>query len=157
MSNYEELGQHSNSPAPFGSMRVMAFNSQGEVLALRRCNGEQSGLWELPGGKAEDGEAPTETISREYGEEVGTHKPLVLFEEEFYSLGSRTFTNRKGQQRTIFSSVMFGLTDDMPPTLDPLEHDDARLVSPLDIARNPGEFTVDALAAARLWIQRSNL
>ena len=43
----------------------------GRLLAARRATGEHAGLWELPGGKVEEGEPPTEALRREVREELG--------------------------------------------------------------------------------------
>ena len=44
---------------------------EGRLLAARRASGDQAGLWELPGGKVEDGESPAEALRREIREELG--------------------------------------------------------------------------------------
>ena len=41
------------------------------LLARRKANQHQGGLWEFPGGKVESGEAPREALIRELTEEVG--------------------------------------------------------------------------------------
>lgn len=47
-------------------------NDAGEVLIATRPLGKKmAGQWEFPGGKVEPGEAPEETVIREYFEELG--------------------------------------------------------------------------------------
>ena len=41
------------------------------LLARRKANQHQGGLWEFPGGKVESGEAPREALIRELNEEIG--------------------------------------------------------------------------------------
>jgi len=56
-------------------IRVVAgaiLRSDGTVLAARRGPGRaHAGLWELPGGKVEHGEADAQALVRELGEELG--------------------------------------------------------------------------------------
>ena len=45
---------------------------EGKLLIARRGEGsDQAGLWELPGGKAEEGETLQECLNRELKEELG--------------------------------------------------------------------------------------
>lgn len=54
---------------------VLVWQKQGLLLLRRRRHFEEidtgKGLWELPGGKREQGEWPTETVFRELREETG--------------------------------------------------------------------------------------
>lgn len=55
-------------------MRVVsgALCREGKVLmGLRKENGYRPNLWELPGGKVEEGEAPQDALAREWFEECG--------------------------------------------------------------------------------------
>jgi len=44
---------------------------QGVLIARRPAQGVLGGLWELPGGKVEPGEAPAQALAREFEEELG--------------------------------------------------------------------------------------
>jgi 8-oxo-dGTP diphosphatase len=60
--------------ARMGSVRVVAgvLVRDGKVLAARRAlHKREGGLWELPGGKVEPGEADAAALVRELGEELG--------------------------------------------------------------------------------------
>jgi len=43
------------------------------LLTRRRPDQPMPGLWELPGGKVEEGEAPVDALQREMGEELGVN------------------------------------------------------------------------------------
>lgn len=47
------------------------FEEDGKVLLARRAAGRLAGFWELPGGKLEPGETPSDCLVREIREELG--------------------------------------------------------------------------------------
>lgn len=50
---------------------------EGKLLIARRGEGsDQTGLWELPGGKAEEGETLRECLNRELKEELGINASI---------------------------------------------------------------------------------
>lgn len=55
------------------NVRVSAalIHRDGRLLAARKADGDQTGLWELPGGKIQGGEKPDEALRREVREELG--------------------------------------------------------------------------------------
>ncbi|MEO6690626.1 MAG: (deoxy)nucleoside triphosphate pyrophosphohydrolase, partial [Dokdonella sp.] len=67
------------------SIRVVAGvlrDSRGRLLLAERPPGKHlAGLWEFPGGKCEDGEAPVDALARELREEIGviveSARPLI--------------------------------------------------------------------------------
>ncbi len=57
-------------------------DAQGRVLLAQRPAGKHlAGLWEFPGGKVEEGEAPVDALARELREEIGivveSAQPLI--------------------------------------------------------------------------------
>jgi len=82
-------------PATRGrSLAGIAVNEEGRLLiALRKPGGSVGGLWEFPGGKAENGESDGEALEREYLEEFGVKIEVgrLLASAEF-SNGNRRFS-----------------------------------------------------------------
>lgn len=65
-------------------LRVVAgviLNQDKVLIALRRGDAEQGGLWEFPGGKVEQGETDSDALVRELKEELGVEvtvgKPIT--------------------------------------------------------------------------------
>jgi 8-oxo-dGTP diphosphatase len=59
-------------PASFTVVAAVIRDHAGQVLLARRPDGRHmAGLWEFPGGKVHDGEAPPAALERELAEELG--------------------------------------------------------------------------------------
>jgi len=63
-------------------------DQQGKILVSRRAEGtHQGGLWELPGGKCEDGETVNQALVRELNEELGIQveeaRPLIGIKHDY--------------------------------------------------------------------------
>jgi 8-oxo-dGTP diphosphatase len=72
-----------NPPREITVVAAVIRDEEGRVLLSQRPeNGHMGGLWEFPGGKIDDGEAPNEALVRELGEELGieivVQRPLTF-------------------------------------------------------------------------------
>jgi mutator protein MutT len=77
---------------PSGTRLVVAgiFVREGRLLLSRRPDGGPwPGLWELPGGKVEDGETPEEALVREWKEEMDV-TPVALAPWRFETIADAT-------------------------------------------------------------------
>lgn len=80
----------------FASVRVIMSNAHGEILFVRRSPSSNSGagMWEMPGGKIDQGESIDIAFEREVLEETG----LVISEAEFIT----AVENRLEDKRIIY-------------------------------------------------------
>jgi 8-oxo-dGTP diphosphatase len=72
-----------NPPREFTVVAAVIRDQEGRVLLAKRPEGSHmGGLWEFPGGKMTDGEAPGEALVRELDEELGiavvVRRPLTF-------------------------------------------------------------------------------
>ncbi len=66
------------------------FERDGRVLLARRAIEPRLGYWDLPGGFAEEGEAPEDAVRRELREETGLDvEPLELMRIDIEPYGDR--------------------------------------------------------------------
>jgi 8-oxo-dGTP diphosphatase len=68
--------------APIHVVAGVLRDAQGRILLTERPHGKHlAGLWEFPGGKCEEGEAPVDALARELREEIGvtveSARPLI--------------------------------------------------------------------------------
>lgn len=100
------------TPPRTAVVRVVAavLVRQGRVLAARRpLHKSQGGLWELPGGKVEDGETDATALARELVEELGidvsVHERLAesvhAYDQQTVRLLALRCTLLDGQPRAI--------------------------------------------------------
>jgi ADP-ribose pyrophosphatase YjhB (NUDIX family) len=69
-----ELGRDTGYATPKVDVRGVVFDSRERVLMMRE---RADGLWSLPGGWADPGEAPSTAVVREIVEETGYHSSAV--------------------------------------------------------------------------------
>jgi len=77
------MAPSSNPPREITVVAAVIRDEEGRVLLAQRPEGRHmGGLWEFPGGKIDDGEAPGETLVRELDEELGieivVQRPLTF-------------------------------------------------------------------------------
>jgi 8-oxo-dGTP diphosphatase len=77
------MAQSPNSPREITVVAAVIHDEEGRVLLAQRPEGRHmGGLWEFPGGKIDDGEAPGEALVRELDEELGieivVQRPLTF-------------------------------------------------------------------------------
>ena len=66
------MAPSSNPPRDITVVAAVIHDEEGRVLLAQRPEGRHmGGLWEFPGGKIDDGEAPGEALVRELDEELG--------------------------------------------------------------------------------------
>lgn len=95
--------------------------SDGQILMGKRRSGKFRGdLWELPGGKLEDGEHPVEALQREWLEELGCHVLVRDF------VASATLDLEVTFVIDLYNVVL--ASDSEPPK--PLDHAELMFVDP---------------------------
>jgi 8-oxo-dGTP diphosphatase len=66
---------------------VVCNQQQQVLIALRRADQHQGGLWEFPGGKVEAGESVESALCREFREEVSlqleSYEPLIKIHHDY--------------------------------------------------------------------------
>jgi 8-oxo-dGTP diphosphatase len=77
------MGPSSNPLREFTVVAAVIRDQEDRVLLTQRPTGRHmGGLWEFPGGKIDDGEAPREALTRELDEELGieivVQRPLTF-------------------------------------------------------------------------------
>ena len=71
---------------------ALLFDEQGRILACKRPSQDAwAGWWEFPGGKVDEGESPSQALSRELEEEIGVSiSPCHLVESSTFDYDDRT-------------------------------------------------------------------
>lgn len=123
----------SSTVESFGGDRFVAsgiIHSSGKVLLLRRLSSdaELPGLWELPGGHVEPGEAVVESLRREIFEETGIRAEQ---EPHFVSYFDYTTTSGAVTRQLNFVISLAG----QRPALVLSEHDAHAWVKVSDLSR----------------------
>ncbi len=126
---------------PILTARAVIFNDHGQILLAKR-SGQTflSGLWELPGGKLDEGETSAEAMAREIQEETGLDvlaRTILLACQDSHK-GGRLHTD-------IWLASLAGSAG--PIVLRPREHQDAGWFG---LSELPSGLTSTALAAMEL-------
>ena len=121
-------------------MRALARTKCGSYVLIRRAVTDRSfpGKWELPGGVAEAGEAPTDAVVREVAEETGivcTTEPRLVAQ-----------ARRRSPRARLMRELCYEVETTGEPALSP-EHDAVALYRPG--GRLPGELTDSAATFLR--------
>lgn len=87
------------------SVAGIAWQGGRLLLARRKPGGVNSRLWEFPGGKVDAGEAPAESLAREFSEELG----VGITVEELLATGS--FSHRNMEFRLEAYRIVLASTD----------------------------------------------
>lgn len=100
------------------------YVKNGSVLIARREKGGSiSGKWEFPGGKNRYGESVSDTLKREYLEELGV--AIVVSDEEFFS----TDFENKGTRYHLVAHFIKPLSEDYRLSV----HEEVRMVPLADL------------------------
>ena len=111
------------SPLPYRpNVGAALFGHDGRVLVARRCDlpaNEQGGVWQLPQGGIDEGEAPRDAVLRELAEEIGTANATILGEHPEWlsydlpaALVGRALGGRYRGQRQRWFALRFEGSDD---------------------------------------------
>jgi 8-oxo-dGTP diphosphatase len=66
-------------PPEIPCVGAIVHDARGRLLVVRRANPPGRGLWSVPGGRVEPGEADGEAVVREVAEETGLQVAVVRF------------------------------------------------------------------------------
>ncbi len=101
---------------------AVLFGRDGRVLVGRRADlpdDEQGGVWQLPQGGIDEGEAPRDAVMRELTEEIGTSNATILAEHPDWlsydlpaALVGRALGGRYRGQRQRWFALRFEGSDD---------------------------------------------
>lgn len=93
------------------------------LMGLRKPGKKRPDLWELPGGKVEDGESPRTALAREWQEELGAKIDVRV------QIASASFDWNGLCVVDLYHVVRVGATARMP-VLQPLDHAELRWATP---------------------------
>ena len=96
-------------------IRQNSINNKKEVLATQRGYGNYKGMWEIPGGKLEEGESPFQCIIREIKEELAAD---IAAEREL-SVVNYDYPEFSLKMHCIVCNLLYD-------NISLLEHDDAK-------------------------------
>jgi 8-oxo-dGTP diphosphatase len=104
------------------AVKALLFNKDGSFLALRRAPSDQymPGAWDLPGGKIEFGETPSEAVARETMEESGINAQVV---------GALDFWVKFPVPDVQYIGIVFVCVADQAEVILSEEHDEVAWVS----------------------------
>lgn len=110
------------------AVKGILFNSQGQILLLKRSNADaiDAAYWDLPGGRVQEGEEKEAALLREINEETGLIATVLSLHNQW------EYCPDGSNSKIVGYTYLCKLVEEAEVVLSP-EHSEYRWINPLDI------------------------